>query len=296
MPARVPCEFFLVRYVPDIVKGEFVNIGVLLREARTEAGAGPPMRVRFTRDWSRVRCMDAQADVALLEDLEQEITERLAAGPTEREPASLLAVLETSLSNSIQMTAPRAALAENLATELEQLMRLYVEPMAQPAQPKASRKPTGRSAIVRAMQQQFEQAGAWPLMNKRIAAERYTRKGDPFRLDCGYRREAKFGGGLRIFQAVSLEGDLESAKVLAFMAPQLRAGVTRAGQGELELSAVVEPLRAVLGPLRAVAEESAELEERYRFGIETMEQQQIRVLTINDLARAAATARQELGL
>ncbi len=27
------CEFFLLRYVPDVVKGEFVNIGVVLLEA-----------------------------------------------------------------------------------------------------------------------------------------------------------------------------------------------------------------------------------------------------------------------
>ena len=33
MRDRVPCEFFLLRYVPDVVKGEFVNIGVLLRES-----------------------------------------------------------------------------------------------------------------------------------------------------------------------------------------------------------------------------------------------------------------------
>ena len=33
MRERVQCEFFLIRYVPDVVKGEFVNIGVLLREA-----------------------------------------------------------------------------------------------------------------------------------------------------------------------------------------------------------------------------------------------------------------------
>ncbi len=30
---RFQCEFFLIRYVPDVVKGEFANIGVLLREA-----------------------------------------------------------------------------------------------------------------------------------------------------------------------------------------------------------------------------------------------------------------------
>jgi hypothetical protein len=293
MHPRVPCEFFLVRYVPDIVKGEFVNIGVLLREATEAPDAAPsnppPMRVRFTRDWSRVRCMDASADIALLEDLEQEITRRLTDGPTEREPASLLAVLEASLSNSIQMTEPRAALAENLSTELEQLMRLYVEPMAQVVPLKPNRKSTGRPAILAAMRTHFERAGVWQLMNKRIPAERYTRKGDPLKLDCGYRRDTNFGNGSHIYQAVSLEGDVESAKVLAFMAPQLRAGVLAVDGSELQLTAVVEPLTAV-------APEEGEMQERYRFGIETMEQQDIRVIPIERLAQAAATARHELGL
>ncbi len=73
MPERIPCEFFLIRYVPDPVKGEFTNIGVLLREAGRPDGA----QLRFTRDWSRVRCMDAEADIGLLEALEIEIGDRL---------------------------------------------------------------------------------------------------------------------------------------------------------------------------------------------------------------------------
>ena len=289
MQPRVPCEFFLVRYVPDIVKGEFVNIGVLLREASSNPDASQPIKVKFTRDWSRVRCMDASADLSLLEDLEQEIARRLATGPSEREPASLLAVLEASLSNSIQMTEPRASLAENLTTELEQLMRLYVEPIAQAVPLKPNRKSTGRPAILAAMRTHFERAGVWQLMNKRIPAERYTRKGDPLKLDCGYRKDASFGNGSHIYQAVSLEGDVESAKVLAFMAPQLRAGILAVDGSELQLTAVVEPLSAV-------APEEGEVRERYRFGVETMEQQDIRVIPLERLAQAAATARHELGL
>ena len=71
------CEFFLIRYVPDVVKGEFTNIGVVLREAGRRDGAAV---VRFTRDWSRVRCMDADADVGLLESLEGEIADAAADG------------------------------------------------------------------------------------------------------------------------------------------------------------------------------------------------------------------------
>ena len=65
MQERVPCEFFLIRYVPDVVKGEFVNIGVVLREAGGD-GSGAAARVRFTRDWARVGCVDAEAGLALL--------------------------------------------------------------------------------------------------------------------------------------------------------------------------------------------------------------------------------------
>ena len=59
MRERQRCEFSLIRYVPDVVKGEFANIGVILREEGGRAA------VRFTRDWSRVRCMDADADTDL---------------------------------------------------------------------------------------------------------------------------------------------------------------------------------------------------------------------------------------
>jgi hypothetical protein len=90
-----------------------------------------------------------------------------------------------------------------------------------------------------------------------------------------------------MFQAVSLEGDVEAAKGLAYSAPQLREGVLRVESAKLELTAVVEPLRTV-------SDIEDEAMERYRFGIEAMEQQEIRVVTVNDLARVAETARAEL--
>ncbi len=278
---RVPCEFFLIRYVPDVVKGEFVNIGVLLREA---GGTATP-RVQFTRDWSRVRCMDAEADIALLEAVEQEIAARLRLAVTAQNPKGILSILQDSLSNSLQMTEPRATLAENLATEMELLLKLYVEPVKVPR----LRTKTGRAAIAGAMRTEFERAGVWAMMRKRIAAAEYTRAGDPLRIDCGYRPN----GVVKMFQAVSLAGDVETAKVLAYSAPQLRDGVVRIEGAKLELTAVVEPLRAINGESSEDGDESIE---RYRFGVETMERQEIRVVTLNDLARAAATAQRELGL
>ena len=280
MPERLPCEFFLIRYVPDPVKGEFTNIGVLLREA----GRPDTAQLRFTRDWSRVRCMDAYADIGMMEALEGEIATRMRLGAADTKP--VLAMIEDTFSNSVQMTEPRACLAENIATELELLMKMYVEPL----KVKQDRRHTGRAAIAVAMRTQFERAGVWALMRKRIAASLYTRPGDPMKIDCGYRPN----GVIKMFHAVSLSGDVEAAKVLAWSAPRLHEGVQRVENAKLELTAVVESLRSVSEDgTDAMQDESTE---RYRFGVETMESQQIRVVTMNDLARAAETARIDLRL
>ena len=273
MPDRIACEFYLLRYVPDAVKNEFVNIGVMLREA----GRAETTRVKLTRDWSRVRCMDPDADTGLLEAMEGELAERVRDGGTGRQP--VMTMLEESLSTSVQMSEVRGALAESVPAEMEQLMRLYVEPLRE----KISRRKSGRASIAASMRGEFERAGVWELMRKRIAASAYTRPGDPLKIDCGYRPN----GVIRMFQAVSLDGDLEAAKVLSYSAARLREGVQRLENGTLDLAAVVEPLRRI-------AAEDGEAADRYRFGVETMEEAQIRVLTVADLARVAETAKREL--
>ena len=272
MRERVSCEFLLIRYLPDPVNGEFVNVGVLLREV--QAGR---TSVRFTRNWKRVRCLDPDADITLLEALEGELAVRLNVIDHERR--DLLEVLRSSCSNAVQLTEPRASLAESLPAEMERLMKLYVTP------PKTARmQVSGRAGLARAMRLAFERAGVWELMRKGIRAAEYTGAGDTLRLDCGYRPN----GVVRMFQAVSLAGEGDGAKVLAFSAERLRAGVLRKEEAELELTAIVEPLNR--------AEEATEQDERYRFGVMAMEQAAIRVMTINDLGRAAETARRELGV
>ncbi len=45
----------------------------------------------------------------------------------------MLETLEDSLSNSVQLTEMRGTLAESLPTEMEQLLRMYVEPLKLPS-------------------------------------------------------------------------------------------------------------------------------------------------------------------
>jgi hypothetical protein len=280
---RIQCEFFLVRYVPDAVKNEFINIGVVLREA----GRPETARVRFTRDWGRVRCVDPEADTGMLEALEYEVRERFSNGAVET--ALMMKALEDSFSNMLQITEPKACLADSIPAELDQLSRMYIESRKQ----REARRASGRQAISTSIRRQFEAVGVWNAMRKRIQAAMYTQPGDPLRIDCGYRPN----GVIRMFHAVSLEGDLEAAKVLAFSAPQMAAGVARVENAALELTAIVEHLRGLLGKnseeiLVSGAEEDRI--EQYRFGVETMERNQIRVMTVADLPRIAERAREEL--
>jgi hypothetical protein len=272
--------------VPDAVRNEYVHIGVILREQATadDSGKVEPGRVevRFTRDWRRVRCLDPDADTALLEGMESELRRRLQEG-TDLEAAGgrLMRILEESLSLNVQMTEPKAYLAESVPAGMEELMRVYVEPPPRERSPRLS----GRAAIQSRMRSEFEHAGVWDLLRKKIAASDYTRPGDPLRIDVGYRPN----GVVRMFQAVSLDPGLETAKVLAFSAAALRAGVERVEKAELELTAVIEPAARV-----GATEEEPERLELYRFGVETMEEHRIRVLTTSDMRRVAETARREL--
>jgi hypothetical protein len=270
---RRACEFQLLRYVPDAVRNEYVHIGVILREQ----GSGKPAQVRFTHDWRRVRCLDPEADTALLEGMESELRRRFEAEPE----GNLMRLLSEALSLSVQMTEPKAYLAESLPAGMEELMRLYVEPPPRERVPRLS----GRAAIQAQMRTEFERAGVWELMRKRIAASEYTRPGDPLRIDAGYRPN----GLIRMFHAVSLEPGVEMAKVLAFSSAGLRAGVERVEKAQLELTAVIEPALKL-----GATDEEPERLEMYRFGVETMEEHQIRVLTTSDLGRVAETARREL--
>src|SRR5712672_3106931 len=115
-------EFFLLRYVPDAVKDEFVNIGLVMIEAGPN-GTGFA-DVRFTRDWRRVRCLDPQADAEMLEALEREIRGQLGEV---KDRATLLRRSQDAFSNVIQLSEAKGWLAEDPAVEVRTMASLYLE-------------------------------------------------------------------------------------------------------------------------------------------------------------------------
>lgn len=274
MEERRRCEFSLIRYVPDPVKNEFVNIGVLLREA-AEPGQDGVVRteLRFTQDWKRVRCVDPHADVDMLEALEGELRERIAS-------PDMLRLLGDSLSNVVQMTEPKACLADTFQTQIDQLMRLYVEIHKVERESKRS----GRAAILAETRKAFERQGVWRYMRHQIAAEPYLGEGDSLKIDFGYRPN----GVIKMFHAVSLDNDLNAAKSLAFSVRALAEGLTKIDQATLQLTAIVEAVGDV--------SEDGENRKQYRRGVELMERNDIRVWPLSQVARLAEVARADLRL
>jgi hypothetical protein len=128
-------------------------------------------------------------------------------------------------------------------------------------------------------------------MRKGIAAAEYTHRGDPLKIDCGYlpMRNGEPGGApradgrVKLFQAISLEADVNSAKVLAFSFPQMREGILRAEQTRAELTAVVE-------------DELDRDDEGVAFALATLRGQEIAVAMLADMPRIAERARLELRL
>jgi hypothetical protein len=260
------CEFFLLRYVPDAVKGEFINIGVVL--------LGPSgIEMRFSGDWSRVRCLDPDADLEMLQAVENELRSELAQGESRER---MLHKLQDSFSTSIRLSPVTGCLTESPQAEADLLAQHYLETSAA-RKVKAERGAGARLKLAAQMRKSFEDAGVWDLMMKKIAAEEYTAAGDPLRIDCGYRPN----GIVRLFHAVSLQSSAEGAKILAYSYPQLQAGMLTKLQVNTELTAIVE-------------ETIDRGNDEVAFGIAALERSQIIVAPASELPTFAQRARLEL--
>lgn len=264
MATRQQCNFFLLRYVPDAVKNEFVNVGLVLLAENSAP------EVRFTSDWSRVQCLDSQADIPLLESLGDELRDRLAESGNRD---AMLKRIQDSFSNAVQPSEAKACLAESPANEADELARLYLE---RPRR-RGTRELSSRQMIRQTILGEFERVGVWALLRKEIRAADYTRTGDPLKIDCGY----SSNGFIKLCHAVPLSTDVNTAKVLAFSFPQLAEGIERREKKRAELTAVVE-------------DDLDRGDDVINFAWDTLEQQHIRVMPLAGMRQYAETAAREM--
>jgi hypothetical protein len=293
--------YFLLRCVPDVVRDEFVNIGVIAFGEGTEGKR--PADVLFTRDWRRVRGLDPSLDTDFFEQLEKELQEWLNSDVADcSKGGNLLSrrewVLQTLLdsgSNGLQlsreysMTVPSLD-PKDLTLATRQLLRDYCEMPAS----KMEREATGRGFIRSRMKEEFERTGVWPVMRKAIPVSNYVMKGDPLKIDCSYRVEAGgskefpgLGEGtdnfVEFFHAVSLSSNVDSAKVLAYTWQPLRDGMRRIERSTAKLTAIVE-------------DDLDRNDETLEFAMQTMQRSGVIVRQVSELPEIAEEARRALRL
>lgn len=233
MPGRVkpmteegkskPCSFFLVRYVPDLVRDECLNIGLFLYSPEERY-----LGCLFTDDFRRIKRFHPQADLEFLRELQGDFAQQIDEHESDLE--GYLREMQESFSNLIQVTAPRTCFLADPQAALPAMFERYVGQRISGTLPQDT-----RLYIKQRLKTAFVRAGVWDLtrFEKRIPASRWN-PGDPFLFDYGYQPN----GVVKFIHALSLKRDTELAKVLVYTVDRVRA------KEPVELTAVVEGLAA----------------------------------------------------
>src|SRR5271155_4367665 len=110
MAPLIQCEFFIIRYEPDAVNGEFVNLGLVVRSPHGN-------EVRFTRDFSRLMCMDPDADTQWIRSFEMDLRELLSVEGEMN--IKQFKKMEESFSNTIKYSPVKGLLTHNVKNEAD---------------------------------------------------------------------------------------------------------------------------------------------------------------------------------
>lgn len=267
-------RYRILRYMPNLVRDEWVNIGVLLEEGPEEQGgeSGRLSRrlaiqvIEEESEMARVRRLHPGADEALLRALPAEFEARLRAVTTEAE--AYVEKLDSTLSNALQFSPPRGLLAENFDAELARLFREHV------AAPPATRGigQNVRNWMRARMADVFQRRRILGKLEHRVPVEEFTHPGDPLKLDYAYR----YNGTRGYLHAIALDRDVSQSKVLAYTAESIRARVPKS-----IFTAVTN------------AEPSPE-NSRHRFIVETLRAQDISILPLGQIEQFAEELRPRL--
>lgn len=227
-------DFFLLRYVPDAVKGDFVTFGVVLLEP---GGGG---EVRLTKDWRRLLCADPDADLEWLQAIEADIRSEVRNTPGRDE---FLKRMNNSFSNSIQLSAIQGVTAENMDAALHDLESLYLKTIRTPA---LKYDVGGRRRLVAMAEREFEKADVLGLLARNFDVAAYTKPGDPQRFDFGW----AVGKEMKFLHAVSLNKSVEQGLLLAARFPEIRKSIFEKETSGASMTVLVEndvPQRPEIG-------------------------------------------------
>ena len=218
--AERACAYRILRYTPNLVRDEWVNIGVLLFDPQT--GERRLRMIEEEEEYRRVRRLHPGADELLLravrDDLEDRFQSVSANGTTGNTGnwQQLLAKWDETLSNALQLAPQKGIFAADLDAELERLYSDHVAPQRAPSRVGA---PGSRATMRSYCSQVFRQARLWDRLEKSVRAEDFTFPGDPMRLDYSYRRNGTRG----FVQTLSVTRAPADAKLFAYTAERITA-------------------------------------------------------------------------
>ena len=264
----VNCEYIVLRYVPNPLRDEGINLGVILFDDRVQQLAGG----RFRSDLSRVQCLDPNAHLEYVQELSADIQRRLS---TLKDSAEIVELIEQNFSGLIQASERRPVQVESVAQALEDLDVQYLKA---PKPVRASRQRGPRQVLLAGMRSAFQEAGTWEIMLHDVAASRYV-PGDDLVIDCGYHPN----GTVKLFHAVPLLPGPALAKGLAFTFPRLADGVRRREKLEAHLTAVVE---------NDLDRKSDEI----KFSLNALEENRIAIAAVSEMPKIAEGVRKDLRL
>src|SRR5579864_556857 len=222
-----PCAYHVVRYQPNLVRDEWVNIGVLLFIPGPGAGGAPgegPLTGRVRQRWleepadlARLRRLHPAADEELLLGLPAEFDRQFAG--REMEAGAILEKFDDTLSNAVQLAPRKGLLARDPDAEIDRLFREQVEPLREARRGVVEIRT--RSDVRARAADFFRTEKILRLMQRGVRVEEFTAPGDPMRIDFSYRRNGTRG----FVHSVALGRDPAQAKLLAYTAGAIRERV-----------------------------------------------------------------------
>lgn len=224
------CAYRVLRYTPNLVRDEWVNIGVLVFDP--ESGERRLRLIEEPEEYARVRRLHPQADESLLRALRNDLEDRFATaselfrgngdaragGNGRADWLKLLGKWDDTLSNVLQLAPQKGVYASDLDAETERLYADHVAPQRGAARAGA---PGSRGVIRSYCAQVLRQARLWERLERGVRAEEFTFPGDPMRIDYGYRRNG-VRGFVQTLSVTRAPGDVKS---LAYTVERIRSKV-----------------------------------------------------------------------
>lgn len=216
--------YHVLRYTSDLVRDEWVNIGVILFDPLTGA-----LRLRLVEEqieYARIRRLHPAAEEDALRGFRDHLEDRFTTflrnrrmerdGPLalRQELQELIENWNSTLSNGLQLAPQKGVYADDLDAELE---RLYEEHVAPPRKVTRVGAPGNRAMIRGYCGQVWKAAGLWDRIEKSVRVTEFTFPGDPMRIDYCYRRNGARG----YVQTLSVSRSPTDCKLYAYTASRI---------------------------------------------------------------------------